>query len=170
MGGSRLKASGRLVFAMRVSETLSYEEYWSDRRFRDKRPVRNGSQTMMVGDNIYRRDPIMGKWIQADSHHSNPDGTPNEHNVLHDTQTDRVLISDYFFYFGRSAPKVPGAILAKLEYANTRGHRKYSDAQTAPLIDWLHSQYGNERNIVIADPFDFEESALRYSVDKDRIM
>src|SRR5262249_167212 len=53
MGGGRLRATGRCIFAMNVSEKLTFEEYWSDPRFQDKKPVRNGSKKMLVGDNIY---------------------------------------------------------------------------------------------------------------------
>ena len=169
MGGARLQATGHLVFAMRVSEVISYDEYWEDHRFRDKRPVRNGSQRMMVGDNIYCRDPGAGGWLQADSHHSRQDGTANEYNVRHDTQTNRVVISEYFFYFGRSAPKVPPEILAELEYKNGRGHRKYSNVEAAPLIGWLHAYHGKQRNILMDDPFDFDDSAVRYSAQDDTL-
>lgn len=57
MGGSRLKATGRRIFAMRVDRKISFNEYWNAPEFRNKKPVRNGSAKMMVGDNIYFRDP-----------------------------------------------------------------------------------------------------------------
>lgn len=92
MGGARLNATGRCLFAMQVNQTLSFNEYWSDPDYFDKRPVRNGSSRMMVGDNIYHRDPSTNEWRQADSHHSNSDGTVNTHNLNKDTKTDRILI------------------------------------------------------------------------------
>src|ERR1700722_9311751 len=55
MGGSRLKAIGRCVYEMRVTATLSFNDYWAIEEYFDKRPVRNGSSLMMVGDNIYHR-------------------------------------------------------------------------------------------------------------------
>lgn len=170
MGGARLRATGRIIFAIRVSEVLSFEEYWSDPRFHDKRPVRNGSQRMLVGDNIYRRDLVTGEWLQADSHHSHPDGTPNEYNVRHDTQTNRVLISDHFFYFGASAPKVPLEILKRVGYRNNRGHRKYSIATAQPIIDWLYTEHGRHHNTLVGDPFDFHGSSLRYSGQANKII
>src|SRR5579871_6946909 len=80
MGGRRLKLMGRCVFAMKVTQALSFNEYWEDHSFLDKRPVRNGSRAMMVGDNIYHRNGNEEGWIQLDSHHSLPDGSPNELN------------------------------------------------------------------------------------------
>ena len=38
MGGSRLKATGRCVYGMKVTETISFDEFWADPRFAAKRP------------------------------------------------------------------------------------------------------------------------------------
>jgi hypothetical protein len=169
VGGERLQATGRLVFAMRVSETLSFDTYWSDPRFLDKRPVRNGSQMMVVGDNIYHRDGVTRKWVQADSHHSNPDGSTNRHNLRHDTTTDRVLIADRFYYFGRVAPEIPQGILSQLDYRNGRGHRKYSENDYRRLLAWLQKRFHGRDNLVLGDPFDFDQSAMRYSASDNRL-
>ena len=107
MGGARLKAAGRCIFAMRVTEKITFDEYWANPVYLDKKPVRTGSNKMLVGDNIYHRDSNSGEWHQADSHHSHPDGSINTHNLRTDTKKENVLISKYFFYFGREAPAVP---------------------------------------------------------------
>src|SRR5256712_9024256 len=80
---------GRLVYAMKISETMSYDEYWDDPRYRNKRPNLRGSLKQAYGDNIYHKNRITGRWIQANSHHSNHDGTPNAANIVHDTQAPR---------------------------------------------------------------------------------
>lgn len=165
MGGRRLTATGRCVFAMRISEAVTFQHYWDDPRFSDKKPVRNGSRKMMVGDNIYSK--ASGEWVQANSHHSHADGTPNQHNVSNDTQTDRVLLSDHFFYFGELAPVVPAAILNKLGYTNGRNHRTFSLAEAGPLLQFLSDRF--PKNQVIGDPIDFENSAARYSVHTNKI-
>ena len=56
MAGSRLNATGRCVFAMQITATISFDEYWANPIYNEKKPVRNGSRKMMVGDNIYHRD------------------------------------------------------------------------------------------------------------------
>ena len=99
VGGTKLKAFGRCVFAMKVTDTIGFDAYWSDPEYFDKRPVRNGSRKMMLGDNIYHRAGD-GAWLQADSHHSQPDGVADPHNVQRDTSSDRALISRHFYYFG----------------------------------------------------------------------
>lgn len=167
MGGARLKATGRCVFAMLVAQTLPFNDYWTGAAYFDKRPVRNGSRRMMVGDNIYRFEG--GVWHQADSHHSNPDGSQNIANVANDTRADRVLVSRHFYYFGRSAPRVPLDILSALGFRNGRAYRVFGGSMAILLVRWLHMQQGHLLNTVADDPFDFAASERRYSSKDNRI-
>lgn len=169
MGGARLKATGRCIFAMRVTEKLTFNQYWSSPRLLDKRPVRNGSQKMMVGDNIYYFDEAAGVWHQADSHHSNLDGTINQDNLARDTRADGVLISRHFYYFGRKAPVVPKALLGALGYKNQRSHRVIEYAEARRLVEWIQNSFLGSLNQVSGDPFDFEESQKRYSARTNKI-
>ncbi len=169
MGGSKLNAAGRCIYAMRVSNALTFDEYWVAPEYRAKRPVRNGSRKTIVGDNIYYRIPDSELWHQEDSHHSQPNGTPDQYNIRHDTQTDRVLISEQFVYFGASAPAVPVDILNAMDYYNAIGHRVYSLDDAKPLLSWLHAEFGKQINRVLGDPFQFTRSSARYSKKTDRI-
>lgn len=160
MGGSRLRATGHCIFAMRVGRILTFNQYWTAPEFRDKRPIRNGSLVMLVGDNIYHSD---GKaWIQEDSHHSRSDGTPEPSNVANDTSADAVLVSDLFYYFGNPAPEVPRSILEAIGYKNGRNHRRIPmPSPGEKLVEWLTSNFVPNR--VLGSPFDFEKGASRYS-------
>ncbi|MEH2062331.1 MAG: hypothetical protein V7K50_08630 [Nostoc sp.] len=170
MGGSTLKATGKCIFAMRVTEKITFNEYWTIPTFLDKKPVRNGSQKMMVGDNIYYHDSSSNKWSQADSHHSNADGSVNLDNLNKDTSSSNVLISKHFLYFGREAPVVPHELLNTIGYQNRIDHRVFNENTTngvRPLIEWLHSQ--GSLNQVISDPFNFSDSEKRYSVNNNKV-
>jgi|SRR5262245_41495317 len=169
MGGSKLQALGRCIFAMRVTDAMGFDAYWKDQAYLCKRPVRNGSRKMMVGDNIYHRDES-GGWCQADSHHSQPDGTPDPSNIVHDTRVDRVLISREFIYFGASAPVVPPRLLEELGFSNTIGHRVYRNCEGENLLAWLRSNYRAHANLVVGDPFQFRHSDARYSAGSNRII
>jgi len=169
MGGKDLNAVGRCIFAMRVSTTCSFDEYWADPLCLDKRPVRNGSKKMMVGDNIYHHDPHSRQWLQADSHHSLSDGSENPHNLKRDTSKDRVLLSRHFIYFGKAAPNVPEDILEELGFTNRQGHRRFENQEGIRLINWLEDSFGNSLNHVLGDPIDFERSNSRYSVESNRV-
>ena len=170
MGGTDLNAVGRCIYAMRISKALSFNEYWDAPEYRCKRPVRNGSRKTLVGDNIYHHDSPAPPWLQEDSHHSQPNGTPDPHNVDHDTQTDRVLISEHFYYFGHSAPLVPDKILQEMGYRNARSHRVFALETATPLISWLEQNFGKRLNHVMGDPYQFKSSGARYSGRADKVI
>jgi hypothetical protein len=163
IGGLRLNATGRCVYAMEVTQKITFEEYWTRPEFYEKKPVRNGSKKMLLGDNIYYRPSAASSWRQIDSHHSNPDGTPNTFNLKTDTSANAVLISRRFFYFGKEAPLVPAGILHALGYENIRNYRRFDYATAKPLLDWILSNYSKSVNFVLGDPFDFFQGARRYS-------
>lgn len=160
VGGARLKATGRCVYLMRVSDVSTFDEYWSDQRFELKKSLRNGSLVMMVGDNIYHYDAPSDRWVQEDSHHSNPDGSPNIKNMQTDTRSANVLISSRFYYFGCSAPHVD---LESIGYKNVRNYRKMplSNENVETFIKKIENDYQYSRNVVLADPFDFRNASKR---------
>ena len=164
-----MRLTGRCVFAMKVTDKITFNEYWSSPAFLDKKPVRNGSRKMLVGDNIYWFDISTGFWRQADSHHSNADGTPNEFNLKRDTKSDKVLISTSFFYFGKAAPIVPPALFQTINFKNGRNYRRYDEHACLGLLEWLIIEHRSMLNKVFADPFFFEMSEKRYSARNNKI-
>ena len=165
MGGGRLRATGKCIFSMRVTKKVSFDDYWNSPEFRDKRPIRNGSMRMLVGDNIYHREA--DAWHQEDSHHSNEDGSANLRNLQADTRADAALVSSHFYYFGGASPSVPAQILADLGYENRRSHRTYDEARFHPFVEWLRRYPLNQ---VIADPSDFSSASSRYTGIASRII
>ncbi len=105
-GSSACGRQGFLVYAMRITEAMTFNEYCADPRFRRKKPNLRGSKKQAFGDNIYFKDDG-NQWHQEDSHHSYQDGAPNPHNIQNDTQTDRVLAGAEYAYWGGSGPKIP---------------------------------------------------------------
>ena len=104
-GASGNNLLNRLIFIMKVTEKLSFEEYWNDKRFSKKKPVLNGSLIQLHGDNIYYKES--NSWRQVDSHHSLPDGKLNAENLKQDTSGNYVLISNQFIYLGDNHIEVP---------------------------------------------------------------
>ena len=111
--GSRsreVNRGGTLVYAMRVTEALSFQGYDADPRFQSKKPYRQGSRMQSCGDNIYYPSALPASWNQRDSFHSQPDGTASPEHIARDTGTNRVLVSDDFVYFGGYGPLFPGVL------------------------------------------------------------
>lgn len=170
LGGGRLKATGRCIFAMKITSKITFNEYWLNPSYKDKKPIRNGSRVMMVGDNIYFQDPNSNTWQQAHSHHSKPDGSLNEDNLKKDIGSKFVLISNNFYYFGNSAPVIPEGILQKLRYYNKVDHRVYRLDEALDLIKWLKVEHNDSLNLVVGDPFDFDQSERNYSAKNNRLI
>ena len=170
IAGSELKTIKRkCIFIMKVTEVLTFQEYWENSRYILKKPCRNGSQVKLLGDNIYHRD-VDGNWIQEDSHHSNVDGSLNQINVDRDTgSTENVLISDYFFYFGEKAVPID---LKSIGYERIRDYKKtvlapFSNGEE--LISKITSEFSNDRNTVIGNPYHFIDSHKRVNQETGKI-
>jgi hypothetical protein len=136
-GAAKNRRSGFLVYAMRVTETLSFDEYWNDPRFGRKRPNLHGSNRVRFGDNVYHRDAT-GSWIQENSRHSRADGSLEPFHLARDTGiTEQVLVSDDFVYFGSDGPPVP-LHLREFNIIAGRGHRNHFDAdQIKQTLQWF---------------------------------
>ncbi|MDE3745105.1 hypothetical protein [Methylobacterium radiotolerans] len=170
VGGGKLKATGRCIFAMQVTGAMTFDEYWNSDEFRVKRPKRNGSLVVRVGDNVYHTCSDTGRWLQEDCVHSQPGGTQDPENTGHDTGTDRILISRNFIYFGDNAPRIPDDILASLPYKNGRAHRVYPQASCARLLEWIQRQAGGAFNRVLGDPYQLSSGHRYYSKSLNRMV
>ena len=124
-GSARRHRAGHVVYIMRVTEVVSYDTYWSDPRFALKKPNLHGSKKQAFGDNIYHRSADSGPWIQANSHHSHADGSPNPSNIAKDTKSTNVLVSSDFVYFGGEGPQLPERFRSFDQYdlCVTRGYK-----------------------------------------------
>jgi len=151
----------KCILLMKVTEKIGFQEYWNDTRFQIKKPCRNGSALKMIGDNIYHRNNE-GEWIQEDSHHSLENGMENEGNLNRDTgQSDQVLISNLFFYFGNQAIPVN---LELINYKPGLGFKKISLDEglgARGIIETVCSE--NERlcNTIVSDPCQFADAHKR---------
>ena len=154
-GSKKNRKVDRIVYAMRVCETMTFNEYWQDARFKNKRPNLYGSKKQAFGDNVYHRDSDSGQWQQEDSHHRYNGGHVNYKNIDNDTKADRVLVSNEFIYWGKSGPKVP-----KFQNVNIRkkgpGHKCcFPEKVVNKFINWIRAQ-GNQG--FCGEPLDWPKS------------
>lgn len=140
-GSAGRKRTGFLILAMRVTETMKFNEYWKDPRFQQKKPRMRGSIKQAFGDNIYQKND-KGCWVQLDSHHSYADGVPNPHNIKNDTQTDRILVSNDYSYWGGSGPKIPSKLRNwdRVDICAGRNHKSdFPKELVDEFIAWFRS-------------------------------
>ena len=124
--------SGSLVYAMRVEEVLSLEDYDSQAPSRWPHRVPNPNSTLRqdhLGDCIY--DFSSGTPVQRP-------GVHNLGNRDRDLGGRNVLLSRDFYYFGRQAPPLPES-LQPIRHQN-QGHRSTANAgYFQQFVDWVRS-------------------------------
>ena len=113
----------RLVYAMEITEYFSFDEYFRDQRFKEKKPFMKGSRKQARGDNIYFK--AEKRWNQLDSYHS---GKDRDRHIERDTRVNKVLISDKYVYFGADGPLIPFHLKnSKRKFPHRgRGYSKFS--------------------------------------------
>lgn len=157
-GSKRNKKNNHIVYIMNVTEVMSFDDYWKDPRFTNKKPNLYGSKKQAFGDNIYRRSKS-GSWHQIDSHHSFGDGSSNPGNISNDTQTNRILISENFIYWGGTGPKIPKCFTNYKGYdiRARRGHKnKFPDKLVEDFTSWIETL---DSNGYCGEPLDWRRSA-----------
>jgi len=101
IGTSPNSQGNKLIYAMEISERLSFETYYTDVRFEKKKPDVNGSWRERVGDNMYYKDQ-QGKWIQHRTiQHQSPV------LIRKDLKHPFVFIAEKFYYFGDHEIPIP---------------------------------------------------------------
>lgn len=160
--GSAAKGSpykNRLIYAMIVSEKLTFDEYWNCERHNRKRPFMYGSKKKKYGDNIYHTSEETGMVIQEDSHHSLEHGEINMLNYLKDIPGKYVLVAEEFWYWGEKAIKLPDQFLGLAKVG--QGHITKSDpAFVQSFLSWLR---GMENHGYIGNPHNFSKPFQRYN-------
>lgn len=160
LGSKSMKNLHCIIFAMRVEEKLTFDEYWLDSRFQCKKPILNGSLVEMHGDNVYHTDMITGKVIQENCAHSLKDGTEHSGHKKRDTEGMNVLISRSFYYFGDQAPLVPDEFSyiindsRNLKFKDLMGE----DIKIQRFTDWLASKYNYG---IYGDPCNWRDYHLK---------
>jgi len=117
----------RLAYVMRINESLTFNDYFEDKRFQIKKPDLD-----LNGDNIYYKKK--GKFVQVkNNHHTGK-------HLDHDTSADRVLIGSIFWYFGEKAPEIPSRLCSLIKTGP--GHKIERDASVIrELVSWISSEY-----------------------------
>jgi hypothetical protein len=134
MGHSTAKTGHKLIYAMKISEVLSFDDYYRDERFASKKPRRDRSWEDACGDNIYYQADD-GAWKQHTTQfHNYPK------SFAQDVKHPRVFVSEHFFYFGASAPGIP------YEYQDlVRKSQGVKSSHARPLVveftRWLESSF-----------------------------
>jgi Nucleotide modification associated domain 2 len=121
-GGANPKKStghGTLVYAMRVDEKLTRQQYYANPRFARKKPA-DSSYPQTQGDNVQ------------------PDSAFEKHEQY-------ALVSKHFFYFGANAVALPKR-LAFLEKRGPGFRNRFQPADIDAFVGWLTNNYAPRKH------------------------
>jgi len=132
VGHEPVSRGNKLVYAMKISEVIDFDDYFSDIRFEYKKPRRGGDWLTQCGDNIYHRE--RGEWKQEWSPFHKKD------QFRQDTKYPKAFIAEEFFYFGENAPPIPSQFSEII--CRSQGCRcSYSPALVRAFLEWLQNTY-----------------------------
>ena len=138
-GSVSMKNEGRLIYAMKVEEIISFDEYWNDPRFQYKKPYLKGTLVQMYGDNFYHT--VDERMVQEPSAHSNPDLEQRIKLYNKDVKGKRVLLSKTFYYFGDNCPLFPTELQTICSSGRAYKYKKITEEQIRAFVSWLESNY-----------------------------
>ncbi len=106
---------GKLIYAMRVDEKLKRGDYFADRRFEKKKPIKAGNYAQRHGDN---EDP------KKDVHR----------------YKEFTLVSRHFYYFGEKAIEIPKTF--KSFEKRGPGFKYIDPGEFRRFLKWLETETG----------------------------
>ena len=136
--------SGKIIYAMRVSEKVTMEKY--DQLCLTKYPFKipkwsSNIRSEKLGDSVYDfQKKINGKPSVRPSVHT-------KENRDHDLGGENVLISDFFYYFGKEAIEIPDEyrIIAR----QGQGHQSNKNEEVKEkFIQWLTTSNFKSNDLV----------------------
>lgn len=150
------RRNNRLLYAMRVSETIDRDAYFRDQRFARKRPLMAGSWEQRCGDNIYWEDEV--RWRRLENPHHDPS------MLEQDTKNRSVFLAEQFYYFGDRAPETPDRFRPLIHVRGCK--RAHPTTLSAALVTWLSDNFAEG---IHGDPLDRESGiCLRSSRRQSR--
>ena len=142
--------SNHIVYAMKITDVKTLEEYneFCLVNFPEKIPNwKSNTWPIKMGDCIYNyvdKEPVLRESVHKIG------------NQVRDISGNNVLMSDYFYYFGEDARKLPDNLLDIIK--RNQGHKKFVDSNLTQIFeDWIN-QF--QKNHLYSDP------QLRHAFDK----
>lgn len=141
LGSVAMGNLGKIIYAMQVEEKITFDQYWEDPRFQNKKPIINGTLVQIYGDNVYHT--INGKVVQEHCAHSLKGGGVNNDHLQRDCDGKYVLLSRRFYYFGDHCPGVPKQFSYILN--DSRSTKFWDlhdeDDKINAFVSWLEENY-----------------------------
>jgi hypothetical protein len=129
----------RLVYIMKVTDKISFDEYWAGERFAVKKPSRQSLEATR-GDNIY--EPIIpGGPFSTSNYKQIPNFFHDEKRIPHDVSGQFVLVSEDFYYFGAGAIPIEQFRIVIPRTQTPHGVKTSDEREIEKLMAYLASRH-----------------------------
>ena|ERR1035437_4597916 len=128
----------RLIYLMKVTKKITYDEYWNNLDYECKKPILEDSGfEERAGDNIYKPNIEL-----TYDYHQLENKNHKEKDKEHDLKGIYVLVSNQFYYFGNSPIEIPQEIRPSIPKAQSAHGNKTSElARIEMFINYVESNY-----------------------------
>lgn len=152
-----------LIYIMRISEKISYDEYWNDPRFELKK-LSNKSAVSRVGDNIYK--PVRNlKEFDINNYSQTPNPYhPTKELKERDLSGQYVLLSNEFFYFGKGAIPIDKFKINIPKFQSSHGIKTENEIDIDKL--WKYLSNNHPQNTAIHKPHQWPPADLNINIKK----
>jgi len=126
----------RLIYLMRVTDKIDYQEYWNNSKYSCKKPcVGSKNNIGIAGDNIYKPDSEKG-FVQIENKNH------KEKDMPRDLSGKYVLISETFYYFGGSPIEIPQEFRPSVPKGqSSQGNRTHDLLQAESFINYVRDNF-----------------------------
>jgi hypothetical protein len=152
IGNSPKKDGNRLVYAMRISEVLSMDQFFYDDRFERKKPRPYGTPEEQCGDNMYYKSGF-DQWRRLPSRfHNHCDNFA--HDLGRTFAGHPVFVSEHFYYFGSRRVAIPERLGPVIK--DRQGISYTYDHLADEFVSWLEA---NHKPGILGTPRDMGDHA-----------
>lgn len=136
---NEIQGEEKLVYLMKVTRKVTYEEYWNNPEYECKKPI-NHSLILenKAGDNIYKPNKELASGFEKITFYNHLE----DYLTSIDLSGQNVLISEYFYYFGGKPISIPKEFRPEVPKSQSaHGKRTYNIDTISLLLNYLESKY-----------------------------
>jgi len=152
---------GKLLYAMQITEVLTFEEYWNDPRFKYKTQILNETERFII-ENGDDRKKTYSFWRNNKNMM-----VCGDVDTIFGMKDEPVLVSDKFIYHGFDCHKQSEYFINRLNYAVTdpiRPFLVFSDERNKPIpreiLLYIQNEFQDDKCLArptfSAEDFDYE--------------
>ena len=156
----------KLVYLMKVTDKITFTEFWSSKKFQNKKPNLKADKIMdRIGDNIYQPKNKNQKKLSDYTQIKNINH--QEKHMKRDLSSEYVLLSDCFYYFGVNAIDLPKKLRPDVPKGQSAHGTQTRNLQLChELISFIQKKY---KKGIYGQPTKWQPNDITWKKDENYI-